>query len=149
MFPLDRLTIHAGEILSVAGGDWFGPLAEGIRFGSPDPHLGAVGLALGSALAAWIELALLTRRVRKQLPQVIGPFSEIGAMGLPAAAAVIVALLLRWITHDLPDVVTAVFAVTGSGAAYLGVAFGRGLPTALELTSLRRRRSDTDTTSES
>ena len=147
MFPLDRLTIHAGEILSVAGGDWFGPLAKGVRVGSPDPHLGAGGLAFGSALAAWIELSLLTRRVRKQLPRATGPFSEIGAMGLSATAAVIVALVLRWATSDLPEVVSALVAVGGSGIAYLAVAFSRGVPMALDLASRLRQRSNPDTTS--
>jgi len=139
MFPFDRLTVHAGEVLSIADGDWFGPLAAGIRTGSPDPHLGAVGLALGSAIAAWLELGLLSRRVRRRLPGVDGPSSVMGALALPVAASVVVALGLRWAVGGLPQVPGAVLAVGGAGLTYVAAAARRDVPEARALLARFRR----------
>ncbi|MEE2957478.1 MAG: murein biosynthesis integral membrane protein MurJ [Actinomycetota bacterium] len=133
MFPLDRLTIHAGDVISLVDAGWFGPLSAGVRSGSPDPHLGAVGLALGSSVAAWVELVLLSRRVRRRLPAVDRPSTVMGALVAPVTASVAVALVLRWAVGGLPQIVEAVVAVGGAGLAYVVVAVRIGIPEARSL----------------
>ena len=139
MFPFDRLTVHGGDVISLVDAGWFGPLSAGVRSGSPDPHLGAVGLALGSAVAAWVELVLLSRRVRRRLLVVDGPSTVLGALAIPVAASVAVAVVLRWATGGLPQVVDAVVAVGGAGLAYVVVAARTGVAEARSLVARLRR----------
>ena len=133
MFPMDRITVHAGELMTVAGDGWFGPLSQGIRSGSLDPHLGAVGLALGSAVAAWTELTLLARRTRRVLGAPTGPSSVMGPLAWPVATAVAVAVTARWATGGLPDVAAAPLSVMVAGLAYVTVASVTGVAEARSL----------------
>ncbi len=139
MFPMDRITVHASELLTVTDHGWFGPLSRGVRSGSPDPHLGAVGLALGSAVAAWTELALLARRTRLALGVPTGPSSVLGPLASPVATAVVVAVISRWATDGLPDVAAAPISVTLAGLAYVVVASATGVTEAHDLIDDLRR----------
>jgi len=127
MFPMDRVTVHAGELLAIDGHGWFGPLGEGIRSGSPDPHLGAVGLALGSAVAAWTELALLSRRTRLSAGVTSGPTSVMGPLASPVASAVVIAVAARWATDGLPAVAAAPLSLLAAGSGYVAVAAATGV----------------------
>ena len=127
MFPMDRITVHAGELLTLGDQGWFGPLGRGVRSGSPDPHLGAVGLALGSAVAAWTELVLLSRRTRRSLGAPTGPASVMGPLASPVAAAVVIAVVTRWATNGLPDLAAAPVSLAVAGLAYVVVAAGTGV----------------------
>jgi len=123
MFPMDHLAV--------------GPL-----------RLGAAGLALGASLAAWIEYALLRKRLRKLLGE-HGPGSgtvvRIGlAASLATAAGVAASLaipapapgsrflsgLLRLPPGSLDHLVRAAETVLPFGVAYLAVtaALGVGVP---------------------
>ena len=133
MFPLDRVTVHAGDLLTIGDHGWFGPLGQGIRSGSPDPHLGAVGLALGSAIAAWIELLLLARRTRGALGVTSGPSSVMGPLVSPVAAAVVAAVTVHWLTNSLPDVATAPISLVTAGTVYVTVAAAIGVSEAHDL----------------
>jgi peptidoglycan biosynthesis protein MviN/MurJ (putative lipid II flippase) len=133
MFPLDRVTVHAGDLFTIGDHGWFGPLGQGIRSGSPDPHLGAVGLALGSAMAAWTELVLLTRRTRRVLGVTSGPASVMGLLASPVAAAVVTAVGVHWLTDSLPDVATALISLAAAGTVYVSVAAAIGVSEAHEL----------------
>src|SRR5690606_11305017 len=62
-FPPDRLVVSDGS-----GHGWgdlggFGPLPEAVRESPTSPPLGILGLALGAALAAWLEYRLLSSAV--------------------------------------------------------------------------------------
>ncbi|CAN5624502.1 murein biosynthesis integral membrane protein MurJ [soil metagenome] len=101
MFPLDRFEVGGG-----------------LRYG-------AVGLALGSALGAWIELGLLRRRLARD----IGPHGS-GAgplLRLVAGAAVAVAvgwvarLALAGIVPGLHPIPVAAATLGAAGISYLGV----------------------------
>ena len=140
MFPLDRLAVHGGELLSLDGVGWLGPLGSGIRSGSPDPHLGAVGLALGSACAAWLELALLSRRCRRSIPGTSGPTAVMSRLAPATGAAVIVALLARWATDGLPAIAVAPIGLALAGGTYVLVAAATGVAEASLVTDLVRRR---------
>jgi putative peptidoglycan lipid II flippase len=111
MFPLDRIEAGAG-----------------LRYG-------AVGLALGSAAAAWLELGLL----RRKLGTVIGPHGS-GAGGLlrlvgAATLAVAVGAGVRWgldgwipALHPIP---AAVLILGATGGVYLGATRLLGVPNPL------------------
>jgi len=143
MFPLDRIAVHGAVLDLVATeGGWFGPLGSGIRSGSPDPHLGAVGLALGSAVAAWMELALLARRCRTAVPGLPGPSAVMSRLAPATAVAVVVALAVRWGASGLPDVALAPLGLLLAGAAYVLVARATGVAEAdLVLAPVRRMRA--------
>jgi peptidoglycan biosynthesis protein MviN/MurJ (putative lipid II flippase) len=140
MFPLDRLAVHGGELLGLDGVGWFGPLGSGIRSGSPDPHLGAVGLALGSACAAWLELALLSRRCCRSIDGTSGPPAVMARLAPATGAAVVVALLARWATDGLPAIAVAPIGLALAGGAYVLVAAATGVAEAGLITDPIRRR---------
>jgi peptidoglycan biosynthesis protein MviN/MurJ (putative lipid II flippase) len=133
MFPLDRVTVQAGDLLTIGDHGWFGPLGQGIRSGTPDPHLGAVGLALGSAMAAWTELLLLARRTRRALGATTGPSSVMGPLASPVAAAVVAAVAVRWLADSLPDLATAPISLATAGTVYVTVAAAIGVSEAHDL----------------
>jgi len=125
MFWLDRFPVAAGE-------------AAGHRL-----FLGALGLAVGSAVGAWIELAALRRALAARLPGFAAPWAALARSAALAAAALVPAAALAWALpagwHPLPR---ALAVVAAYGAAYLGGARLLGLP---ELAAwagwLGRRRS--------
>ena len=140
MFPLDRVAAHGGALLTLDGVGWFGPLNAGIRTGSPDPHLGAVGLALGSACAAWLELALLSRRCRRSVDGTSGPTAVMSRLAPATGAAVVVALGVRWATDGLPAIAAAPIGLAVVGCTYVLVASATGVDEAdLVIGPLRRR----------
>ena len=143
MFPMDRIAVHGAVLGSVATeGGWFGPLGSGIRSGSPDPHLGAVGLAIGSAVAAWMELALLAHRCRTAVPGLPGPSAVMSRLAPATAVAVVVALAVRWGASGLPDVALAPLGLLLAGSAYVLVARATGVAEAdLVLAPVRRMRA--------
>ena len=64
MFQLDRVAIDGNSIIRIGDFPSFSPLPEFARALDTTPQpLGALGLALGSSLGAWIEYFLLKRRV--------------------------------------------------------------------------------------
>jgi putative peptidoglycan lipid II flippase len=107
---------------------------------------GPVGLALGAALGAWLEWALLRRRLARAFGAVdagVGPLARMfGAAGLAAAAGYGVRLALAdWQPLPAAFVVAAVFgAVYFAAGAALGLPQARALPAAA-LARLRRGRS--------
>lgn len=79
-----------------------GGLLSGVRIG--DQALGAVGLAAGSGIAAWIEWALLRRALRKRLGHVgagAGPVARMFIAALLAAGAGWAVRLLLPETHPI------------------------------------------------
>lgn len=68
MFQLDRVVLDGSGLTGLdAVGDLpapLRPLSESARSDAGGLRLGAMGLALGSAAGAWLELALLRRRHR-------------------------------------------------------------------------------------
>ena len=103
MFPLDRVAVGPDGLIGAAdalGLAWALPAAE--REAVDAVRLGAVGLAVGSAAAAWIEVALLSRRLR------IAPSRSALARPLPAAAtAFVAAAALKLAVGDWPVLLSA------------------------------------------
>jgi putative peptidoglycan lipid II flippase len=89
--------------------------------------LGAVGLALGAGLAAWIELGLLRRILHRRIGAV-GPGAAVllktGGGALLGAAA---GWGLRWLLPPLTPVLGALVILGAFGVVYLGVTRALGL----------------------
>lgn len=128
MFPLDRafIGIEGVEQLGEAFG-LMGPLEATLRSDESVVRLGAVGLALGSALGAWIELVLLSRLLNRYLPSLRSPAAALIAPGVAAAIAFAVTAALKLVTADLPTVVAALLTVGIGGFTYVVVAFRTGV----------------------
>ena len=136
MFPLDRVVVGPDGLLGAAealGLAWALPAAE--RALDDVVRLGAVGLALGSAIAAWTELVLLSRRAR---------FEEaaISALAAPATAAALsfaTAAALKLAVGDWPVFAAAPLVAAAATGVYAVVAHRRGIAEAgLLLRPLRR-----------
>jgi putative peptidoglycan lipid II flippase len=114
MFALDRYAIERLTWLGARPGD--------------DLRLGAVGLALGASLGAWLERLALGRALGRRLPG-FAPRPLHGATrALLAAVAVIPAgLAARWTAENHPSV-RAVCVFGGLGAVYLALALALRLP---------------------
>jgi putative peptidoglycan lipid II flippase len=83
-----------------------------------DPlRLGAVGLALGSGLAAWLELLLLRRAAARSAPGPLVPWRDLGRLTLLAAVAAVPAALVWW---ALPPLHVALQALAVVGVYALG-----------------------------
>lgn len=83
-----------------------------------DPlRLGAVGLALGSGLAAWLELLLLRRAAARSAPGALVPWRDLGRMTLLALAAAVPAAVVWW---ALPPLHVAIQALAVVGVYALG-----------------------------
>ncbi len=135
MFQLDRLVLLDGAVTG-----WldlpaaFGPLPADLRVGGLPLRLGAVGLALGSALGAWFELHLLRRRVLLGT----GGGRLLGNRLLPllalAAGGLLLGLGLRVVTAPLPTLPAAAIGLAGLGSSYLLATTALGWPEVAELT---------------
>ncbi|MBT3247343.1 MAG: murein biosynthesis integral membrane protein MurJ [Actinobacteria bacterium] len=125
MFPLDNYAILGGAFVSDQ---------------STGPHLGAVGLALGSAVAAFVEAIFLIRLLRRSLPAL--PAVSLIFMRLAPAAAlafVVAAGLKLWLI-DLPALLAAPLIVGFTGLLYTVTAQRTGVAEAhLILGPVRRR----------
>ena len=128
MFPLDRATVSAvgvdnlGDVLGFAG-----PLDADIRRDESVVRLGAVGLALGSAIGAWLELFLLSRLVDRRLPGLPYPRRILIPPGVAAAVAFAVTAALKLAVGDLPTLLAVLITVGVGGAVYVFVAFRTGV----------------------
>ena len=107
MFVLDRLSVS----------DTFGFVSQ------DDPlYLGAVGLALGATVGAWVELWRLGTALRRQLASFTVPWRRmLGMMGLSAGVLLPAAGLWWWLVA-WPALPLAVLVVGIYGGAYLGLA---------------------------
>ena len=128
MFPLDRAFIGVDGVEQL--GDAFGfagPLDPEARADTSLVRLGAVGLAIGSAVGAWVELFLLSRLLERRLPGLRSPAGTLVNPGLAAAIAFAVTALVKLLAADLPALLAAVLTVGIGGFTYVVVAFRTGV----------------------
>lgn len=122
MFPLDRVAVGEGSGL----------------------FYGAAGLAAGTAVGAWVELALLRRR----LTTVIGPhgigFGLLLRLGAGAGAAVLagwgIRLALGEVAPALHPIPAAVLILGAAGGVYVGITLLLRVPSPLKALLRRRTR---------
>jgi putative peptidoglycan lipid II flippase len=115
MFVLDRWPVTALPGLSTL------PLAESPLF------LGSVGLAFGSAVGAWLELAALYRALARRLAGFRLPWWEVGKMAALALVSAAPAAGLWWALPALHVALTALLVVGLYAALYLGLARALGM----------------------
>jgi putative peptidoglycan lipid II flippase len=137
--------LGAGLMVQFEPVEPFGP--GGFRLGSGTfaglqvggQPLGAVGLALGSGLAAWIEWLLLRRALRARIGSVgIGAPAWLRLFGAASAGAA-VGWAIRSVLPDVHPIVDALCVLGGFGAVYFTAAGLLGLSEArLVLVRLRR-----------
>lgn len=159
MFPLDRLLLVGGSITGFIGIDFssFSLLSDTVRL-NPDlpPRLGAVGLGLGAALGAWVELALLRRSVLARWAQHGGPArlvpTGLGRHVFPSLAALVAGLLSARMLSQFgyqPALVRLVVVAGVAGGTHLGLGLALKLPATRQLVSWGSsvvRRGGADTT---
>lgn len=127
MFALDGLTVA-----------WLAPGTEG----AAALRLGAGGLAAASAVAAWVELAALWRRLAARLPGLRLPTGRIARLALLALATGLVAAGLWWLVPRAWHVAATALVVVGLYATcYLLAARALGLSELSAWLGRARRRA--------
>jgi putative peptidoglycan lipid II flippase len=90
--------------------------------------LGTAGLAVGSALGAWIEWSLLSRELRRRLGDVVPPMAVLLRMLGAAAAAAAAARGGAAMLPSLHPVLMGAVVLALFGAVYFAVGAALGLP---------------------
>jgi putative peptidoglycan lipid II flippase len=122
MFQFDRIAVIGSDLLSVGDLPAFGPVSSEARSSGDFARLGAVGLAVGSMLGAWIELSMLQARLRRHIGHA-APFRRALTRLLPAtAAATVTMIVLGAIVWSAPALLATVAAVGTAGVVFLIVA---------------------------
>lgn len=109
---------------------------QGVRVG--DQQLGAVGLAAGSGIAAWIEWILLRRALRRKIGDVGASAPVVGRMFAAALVAAGAAWGLRLLVDDLHPFPQAALVFSLFGLVYFLVASALGLAEARAVVSRAR-----------
>ncbi|HEX4902321.1 MAG TPA: murein biosynthesis integral membrane protein MurJ [Acidimicrobiales bacterium] len=130
MFPMDQLVL-VGTAVRTSGDV---PGAEDLL------HLGAVGIALGSAAGAWVEVLLLRLALRWRVGELdLGG----GSLGVLVTAALVAGAAGRVVDLLLSGIPTALLAAVTLGVAglvYLGLTTVLGFPLRTMLGAGARRR---------
>lgn len=127
MFPLDRVLVGPDGLLGLGDVLSFGPLDADLRQISGPVRLGAVGLAIGSAIGAWVELTLLSALVRRNVPGLEDPRRSLRGPAVAAAFAFVATAVTKLVVEPLPLLIEA--AIVGAVAllSYLIVCFRTGV----------------------
>ena len=119
MFQLDRFAIDRNAIIRIGDFPSFTPLPELARALDTTPQpLGALGLALGSSIGAWIEYLLLKRRVSDNFHVKKDPNLERRFFLLPGMVAAILAGSISFFLFDYNAYLVAPIALLSSGIVY-------------------------------
>ncbi len=139
-FQFDRIIVEGGAILDPSSLFGLrGPLPRSTREIDGVVRLGAVGLAIGSAVASWVELLLLQRLLRRHLPAMPSMGGIIWTFVPAAAFAFLGAATLKLLVGSLPVLVSTIITVGLSGFLYTVICFRQGhLEAQLVLGPIRR-----------
>lgn len=126
MFVLDGLSV--GRVTGIAPSD--NPL-----------FLGAVGLAVGATVGAWIELWRLKSSLSSMVPVFQLPWRRVRRMTATALFAVVPALLVWWLTSDWHVALEGALVVATYAFVYLGASYLQDAPEMQRWTGRLRGRS--------
>jgi putative peptidoglycan lipid II flippase len=101
--------------------------------------LGPVGLALGASLGAWLEWALLRRRLKHAIGGIGAGASPLTRMFAAAGIAAAAGYATQLFVADLSPLVAALSVAAIFGAVYLGTGLALGLPQAVAFAARCRR----------
>jgi len=131
MFPFDRLTVGPDGIEGWGDMLALGPLPFAVRENVNEiPHLGIVGLAIGSAVSRWVEYHLLSNALAWRVGRTKMAGQWLSPIAIGCAVAAGVAFAAQKVSTNLPDIVEAVVVVGAAGATYLAVTYRLGVPEA-------------------
>lgn len=134
MLQFERYGVTNGSLTKLGDLPAFDLLPEEIREDDDLPQrIGAVGLALGSAVAAWIEYFLLRRRVRDQLGSTRPLRAPTTGFVGPALVAAALGGVSSWLLDDAAPLLAAPFVLGISGLAYVLLSHRGGSPSATDL----------------
>lgn len=137
MFSFDSYAVINGSVERLGDFKVLSPLSDAERADGA-VRLGAVGLALGSTVAAWLEYGILRHRVRYLLRRrsVRGPT---GRLAVAALSAAVLGGVLAWGLEPLPLLVAAPVALLVTGGIYVVLGRGSGVAAAEEAAHLMER----------
>ena len=119
MFQLDRIAIDGNAIIKIGDFPSFSPLPEFARALDTTPQpLGALGLALGSSIGAWIEYFILKRRVSDNFHINRDPHSVRRFFLVPGLISAILAGTISFSLFDYNAYLVAPIALLSSGIVY-------------------------------
>lgn len=128
MFPLDRAFIGPDGVQGLVDAITVtGPLDPMVRAERSVVRLGAVGLAIGSCIGAWIELLMLARLLDRRLPALRSPAAALVPPGVAAAAGFVVTAFAKLVGGDLPALLAVGLTAGIGGFTYVVVAFRTGV----------------------
>lgn len=134
MLQFERFGVVNGQVERFGDLPAFSLLPEEVRADDTAPQrLGALGLAIGSAVAAWVEYGLLRRRVRRGLTTTRRSRDPLLALLVPGGAAAVVGGFLSWVLDDMHPLLSAPLVVGAGGLVYVSLAYLRGSPSAADL----------------
>jgi len=130
MFPLDDLVLLGTAVRSS------GDVADAGQL----LHLGAVGIALGSAVGAWVEVLLLRMALRWRIGPIDLGGGALGEVVTAALAGVALGRVADLVLGDLPAPLLAAATLGAAAATYLGLTTVLGLPLRAMVGAGARRR---------
>jgi len=136
MLPADRFQVVNGAISRTAELG-LSPLDEATRDQENSHRLGALGLAAGGTVAAWLEFALLRKRLRRMS---LGVWSALQRLALPTLASGAVIATLAWALGGWPPLLAAPIIIGPAGLMYLAIARRTGNLTADAVVGQLQRR---------
>jgi putative peptidoglycan lipid II flippase len=130
MFQFDQIAVIDGTFYQVGDLPNFSlASAEAREFGDY-ARLGAVGLAAGAAISAWVELALLQKRVHGSFGFEAPIKSAVRRLTGPGVVTAVLGVILTVLLWSLPRILGAILAIGVSGAIYTLLANRGGNPAA-------------------
>lgn len=140
MFPLDRVLVGPDGLIGLdqAFGNW-SPLPQSLREVDGVARLGAVGIALGSALGAWTELILLARLTRRRAVGLRPIGAIVAAPARAAALAFVVTAALKLLVDPVPVLLAAPVVVGTAIVVYATTCHRTGVTEAEMLLRPARR----------
>ncbi|MCY3632878.1 MAG: murein biosynthesis integral membrane protein MurJ [bacterium] len=141
MFSFDSYAVVNGSVERLGDFQVLSPLSDAERAGEA-VRLGAVGLALGSTVAAWVEYGILRHRVRYLLGRRQPVKGPTGRLAVAALSAAVLGAVLAWGLDPLPLLVAAPFSLLLTGVVYVILGRGSGVAAAEEAATLMEQGVD-------
>jgi putative peptidoglycan lipid II flippase len=133
MFPLDRWVL-VGSSVERMGDLGFGPLPDSLRLVTDgSPRLGVIGLALGAAISAWVEYAILRGVLMYRIGRL--PRMSLAARWCIVASVAIGVLAagIRSVSDDVTPLLALLVVCGPAGLTYLAITGSVGVPEARAL----------------